>query len=362
MTKIDRYVLRQFIQTAVFSLFAITLLFIVTNMMDNLDDFLDRHATVGMIASYYIFFVPEIVKLMTPVAMLLSALFTTGRLSTYNELTALKSGGISLYRFMTPLIACALLVTVASIYFNGWIVPTANTKKIEIARVYFQKDLEFVARNNIFIQDTRTRILSIGFFDDQRNAAQQVSIQDFDPHDLTVMVNRYDASEMRWDAATKTWTLLNGTERTFTSDTGETLRRFVTLPIGKLNFSPDDIRKKQEKPEEMSYTDLKAFIGNQQRAGHDVSKWMVDLYAKIAFPFASLIVVLFGVPFSSVKRRSGLGVEFGIAVGISFLYMIFQQVSQAFGYNGDLHPLLTAWMANLIFLAAGAFVLVRVPK
>ncbi|MDI6766532.1 MAG: LptF/LptG family permease, partial [Bacteroidota bacterium] len=119
---------------------------------------------------------------------------------------------------------------------------------------------------------------------------------------------------------------------------------------------------KQEKPEEMNYTDLQQFIKNQQRAGHEASRWLVDFYGKIAFPFASVIVILFGIPFSSIKRRGGLGVEFGIAIGISFLYMIFQQISQAFGYNGDLNPLLTAWLANIVFFITGLFVLWRVPK
>jgi lipopolysaccharide export system permease protein len=361
MTMLDRYILRQFILTALFSLCAITIIFVAVNMMDNLDDFLDMNATVGMIATYYFYFIPEIIKLMTPVAMLLSALFTTSRFSTYNELTALKSGGTSLYRFMVPMIAFAVLISVVSIYFNGWVVPFANKKKIEIGRLYFQKDIQYVSRNNIFIQDSKTRIISIGIYDDSRTTAMHVSIQDFDPHDPTILVARYDADEMRWDAVVKAWTLNSGTKREFTP-MGERLYKFSTYALDQLNFNPDDIRKKQEKPEEMNYTDLKEFINNQQRAGQDVSRWLVDFYGKIAFPFASVIVVLFGVPFSSIKRRSGLGVEFGIAIGISFLYMIFQQVSQAFGYNGDMNPLLTAWLANILFFAAGVVVLVRVPK
>jgi lipopolysaccharide export system permease protein len=361
MTRYDRYVMRQFIVTALFALVAITLIFIATNMMDNIDDFLDRHATVWMIAEYYLYFTPEIIKLMTPVAMLLSALFTTGRLSTYNELTALKSAGISLYRFMAPIIAASLLVTAFSIYFNGWIVPKANREKLRIARVYFQKDLEFTAKNNIYIQDSRTRILSIGMFDDQRNIGYTVSIDDFNPSDLTNLSDRYDAAEMQWDATSKTWSLVNGTARVF-GPGREQLTTFEKLPIGTLSFSPDDIRKKQEKPEEMAYDDLRTFVQNQQRAGHDPSRWLVDLYGKIAFPFSSVIVILFGVPFSSIKRRSGLGVELGIGVGICFLYMIFLQISQAFGYNGEMNPLLTAWLANVIFLIAAVYVIWKVPK
>jgi len=361
MTRIDRYILRQFVLTAISSLLAFMLLFVVVDMMENLDDFLDKQATLQIIATYYLFFLPEIIKLMIPVAMLLSALFTTGRLSTFNELPAMKATGLSLYRFMAPLLLFSLFVSGVSIYFNGWIVPFANKKKFDIGRVYFQKNIEYIDKSNIFIQDSPTRILSMGYFDDNRNAAQQVSIQDFDPNDFTKLKARFDANEMRWNPVNKTWTLYNGTSRRFL-DSSEQLDRFSMLAVGALNFSPDDIRKKQLKPDEMDYGDLQQFIQNQQRAGQDVARWLVDFYGKISFPFASVIVVLFGVPFSSVKRRGGLGVEFGIALAVCFLYMIFLKVSQAFGYNGDLSPLLTAWMANIIFLIAGIYNLIRVPK
>ncbi len=361
MTRIDRYVLRQFLLTALASLFAFMVLFVVVDMMENLDDFLDKHASVGIVASYYLAFLPEIVKLMIPVAILMSALFTTGRMSTYNELPALKSTGLSLYRFMAPLLVVSLLISGVSIYFNGWVVPYANKKKFEIGRIYFQKNIEYIVKSNIFIQDSPTRILSIGFYDDNRTVAQQVSIQDFDAFDATKLVDRYDATEMRWVPSSRTWTLVNAVVRHF-RDSTESIERYPSLPMGPLNFSPEDIRKKQEKPDEMDYTDLRQFIRNQQRAGQESARWLVDFYGKIAFPFSSVIVVLFGVPFSSVKRRGGLGVEFGIALAVCFLYMIFLKISQAFGYNGDLDPLLTAWMANIIFLVAGVYNLIRVPK
>lgn len=361
MNIIDRYYLRQFLVTALFALGAIIVIFIVIDMMENLDDFLDRNAGIEIVARYYLYFIPEIIKLMIPVAMLLSALFTTGRMSAFNELTALKSSGVSLYRLMTPLLILSLLVSAGAIYFNGWIVPEANKKKFNLERQFLLKHFEYVAKDNIFIQDSQTRILSIGYFDDVRNLATRVSIQDFSDTNLTVLVARYDASQMRWDSVTGDWTLMNGTHRRF-NQTGERLEYFSELNMGKLHFNPLDIRKKQEKPDEMSYRDLGIFIENQQRAGQNVSRWLVDYYSKVSFPFASVIVVLFGVPFSSIKRRSGLGVEFGIAVAISFVYMIFMKVSQAFGYNGYLDPLLTAWLANILFLIAGVVNLLRVPK
>jgi len=55
-------------------------------------------------------------------------------------------------------------------------------------------------------------------------------------------------------------------------------------------------------------------------------------------------------------------VGFGICVAITFIYLAFMKTSQVFGYNGDLNPLLTAWLANIIFLAVGIINLVRVRK
>jgi lipopolysaccharide export system permease protein len=361
MKLLDRYLIRQFITTAVFSLVAVLLVFIVIDAMEKIDDFIDKQAAWGIIVIYYVYFVPEIIKLIIPVAMLLASLFVTARLSTQNELTAMKSAGVSLYRIMLPFVAVALMVSAAAVYFNGWIVPLANQKKFAIERAYLHKDIVTASGANIYIQDSRTRILSIGYFDDSRNVASRVSIQDFSPADPTVMVERVDAVTMMWDSSAGGWVLNGGTRRWF--DNGkERLEQFVAQSPGVLHFNPEDLRKKQEKPDEMDYYTLQEFIRNQENAGQDAARWRVDFYSKVSFPFASVIVVLFGVPFASQKRRGGVGVQLGISLLICFIYLIFMKVSQVFGYNGDINPLLTAWLANILFLAGAVVVTLRVQK
>jgi lipopolysaccharide export system permease protein len=361
MKLIDRYIIRQFSTTALFSFAAVTIVFIVIDAMEKLDDFLDREADLTLIMTYYIYSIPEIIKLITPVAILLACLFVTARMSTQNELTAMKSGGISLYRIMVPYLCVALLVTAGAIYFNGWVVPTANQQRFNIERVHLQKNIIYGSAANIYFQDSPTRILSIGFYDDFRKTASRVSIQDFNTTNLTAMVGRMDASSMVWDSTARQWILHNGTQRWFEGGR-ETLKEFARQPAGRLNFDADDLRKKQEKPDEMDYYTLKTFIENQQRAGQDVARWQVDFHSKISFPFATVVVVLFGVPFAYIKRRGGVGVQTGISVLICFIYIIFMKISQVFGYNGDINPLLTAWLANIMFLVAAGLVMVRVPK
>jgi lipopolysaccharide export system permease protein len=361
MKLVDRYIVKQFLVTALFALFAVLIIFIIIDAMEKLDDFIDRQAGWPIIIQYYVYFVPEIIKLIIPVAMLLASLFVTARLSAQNEWTAMKSSGISLYRIMVPYMAVALLVSVASVYFNGWIVPQANKKKFTIERVFLHKDVVSASGANIYIQDTPTRILSIGYFDEGRKAASRVSIQDFSAADPTAMVERVDAVTMTWDTTSRQWTLNNGTRRWFHQGK-ESLEQFISAPTGPLHFDPEDLRKKQEKPDEMDYYSLQQFIENQQRAGQDVSRWLVDFYSKISFPFATVIVVLFGVPFSSVKRRGGVGVQLGISLLICFIYLIFMKVSQVFGYNGDINPLFTAWSANILFFVGAVTIMLRVQK
>jgi len=69
----------------------------------------------------------------------------------------------------------------------------------------------------------------------------------------------------------------------------------------------------------------------------------------------AVIIVLFGLPISANKRKSGLAAQVGINILIAFIYLVFMKVSQAFGKNGALDPVLTAWFANIIFVA-GTFI------
>ena len=361
MKLLDRYIIRQFLTTALFSLGAVLLVFIIIDSMEKLDDFLDKQAGLSIILLYYVYFVPEIIKLITPVALLLGSLFVTARMSTQSELTAFRASGTSLYRLMLPYVLVSLVVSGVLVYFNGWVVPLANSRKFSIERTYLHKDVINASGANIYVQDSPTRILSIGFFDDSRNVASRVSIQEFDAADPTRMVERTDAASMAWDSSGHRWVLSNVTKRMFSGDK-ESLEQYSLLPAGPLHFSPDDLRKKQEKPDEMSYGALKEFIQNQRRAGQDVSQWMVDFYGKISYPFAAVIVVLFGVPFASVRRRGGTGVQLGISLLICFIYLIVMKVSQVFGYNGDVNPLLTAWAANLVFFVGALGVILRVRK
>ncbi len=279
MTILDRYIVRQFLATVFFGLLTFILIFVVIDMMEHLDDFIDANAPFGTIVQYYLAFTPEIIKLMTPVAMLLGALFVVGRLSNQNELPAMKSSGLSLYRFLIPFLVVALIVSILSIYFSGWIVPYANQKKSAIERAHLHPSQGSRSALPLFFQDGRTRLVSINFYDNEKRIGYRTSIEEFADTNVTVLTRRYDARQMEWgrtgtdplDSLREGWILTNGTVREFNGE-NQRMTPFDRLPLGRLSITPADIEKKQRKPEEMNYPELREFIANQQKAGQDVSR------------------------------------------------------------------------------------------
>lgn len=361
MKILDRYLIKQFVLTIVFGLLAFTLIFVVIDMMENLDDFIDQNVSMDIILNYYLVFAPEIVKLITPVAVLFAALFTAGKAANLSEITAIKASGVSLFRFMIPFLITTLFVCAFSIYFAGYVVPHANTVKVNLERKYLNRGFVFTG-SNIFFKDSPSRIINIAYFDNSQNQAHRVGIQEFDIADPTIMISRIDAAKMTYDTTSGNWVAENGVRRFFSAEK-ESADYFNQLTFTDLNFRSQDLASKQQKPEEMNLDDLKKLIGSQIREGTDPKGTLIEYYSRFSFSMSSLVVVLFGIPLAAAKRkRGGLAVQVGINILVTFIYLVFMKISQAFGKNGAIDPLLTAWFANLLFIAAALINLPRIRQ
>lgn len=356
MKLIDRYILKHFIQNFLFGLFCFLIIFILIDLFEKLDKFIDKGLSFGFILQYYIYFIPEIIKLIIPVATLLASLFTVSRFINYSELTAMKSSGISIYRYLLPILIFGFGITCFSIYFNGWVVPLTNSKKISIEREYLGKGQNPSNIQYLNFQDKSDRMITITSYNHYNKSGYDVSIQVFDKDTLTKLLSRFDATQMAWDSLKNDWKLINLYERKFNSLESEELtfnkEKYISEieDIKKINLDPELIMKKQLKPEELVLSDFKEFIDNLEDSGQDVVRAKVDYYSIISFPFAIIVTIIFGVSVSSHRRKGGAALQFGISILVSFIYLGFVKISQVLGYNGEIPPILTAWLANILFL------------
>lgn len=315
---------------------------------------------------YYIYFIPEILKLITPIGMLLASLFTTSKFNTYSEMTSIQSSGISIYRFSVPILAFGIIITLISLYFNGWVVPKTNSEKLNFERKFLNKNKIAGVLQNIHILDTENHIITFGSYNESDKTGSDVSIQIFDSLNPTKLNFRYDIKSLNWDSLNKSWKLKFISKREFISPSEERFSYIDSATaseineINKIYISPSQLIKNQLKPDEIMLDDLNEYIVAMENSGQNVSKAKVDYYSKISFPFANLIVILFGISLSSNRRKSGTAIQFGISILVTFLYLGFIKISQTFGYSGDINPILTAWMANIIFLIIALINILRI--
>src|SRR6185295_18475266 len=78
------------------------------------------------IAQFFVLTLPFIVAVTFPMGVLVATLAAFGRLSSDNEITAMKASGISLYGMLTPLLGAAGVLTLFMIWFNHAVLTRTN--------------------------------------------------------------------------------------------------------------------------------------------------------------------------------------------------------------------------------------------
>jgi lipopolysaccharide export system permease protein len=133
--------------------------------------------------------------------------------------------------------------------------------------------------------------------------------------------------------------------------------RFPKLPL-LIDETPSYFYKVQQLAETLSYSELKEYIEKLSNDGVPVTQYLVDLAAKISFPFVNLIVVLVAFPLALISARSGnvaMSVVFGIIIGFS--YYVVHAICTSLG-SAELIPVIpAAWAANILLGSIGGYLL-----
>ncbi|HPO61527.1 MAG TPA: LptF/LptG family permease [Candidatus Kapabacteria bacterium] len=356
MKILDFYVLRNIFFTFIFSIIALCSIFLIVNLMENLDKFIDLNTPFDIVVEYYAQTLPDVIKLLTPVAMLIAMLFTIGGLSNKNEITAMKTGTMSLYRLMFPLVVFGLLVSFIQLYFNGWVVPKSNERKFSIEQKYLNKE---IGANlfNLYFRDNPLKNIVMRYYDPINKTGHSISIEEFSSEKQPRLTSRIDAQMMIWDSTLSKWKLIDAIYRNYSGNTINQLRQDTSYV--ELLTTHNQIAKIKKVPEEMTFEEFREYIGLMQRGGRDTRKQMIEYYSNYAFPFANFIVVLFAVPFASVRRKGGIAIQISAALIVSFVYLVSTKFSQTIGLTTDINPIIIGWSANFLFLIIGLIVIFK---
>ncbi len=128
MKRIDWLVLRSFIGPFILTFFICLLIFDLQFLWRYIDDLVGKGLEMGIIAELMFYMSASVVPQVIPLAILLASIMTFGALGENYELVALKSAGISLFRFMRPLFLVAVLLSGVTFLFSNYVLPVSNLK------------------------------------------------------------------------------------------------------------------------------------------------------------------------------------------------------------------------------------------
>ena len=361
LTSFDRHIIRRFFAGVVYLIVALIVFFIVLHYVEYVDDFMDRGATMrDVFLVYYLNYIPDIVRLTSPLAVFLSCVYLTGKLSQNLQIAALQTSGVSLYRLMVPYAVVALAITGFMFWFNGWVVPRTNQTVIEFEQRYLKGQTIQIDLHDVHRQSRPGSIIAVGYYDRYGKVANNVSIQDFAEHRR--LQRRLDADRMIWIDSTKSWRLENVRRRQFDDRPWPRVQRVDYLDT-TLTVLPRDFARTEREVESMTVPDARHYIESLVRSGaSNTGRTRVAYYNKFAYPFANLIVVLIGMPLAAVRRRGGQAMQIGIGLLISFFYLATMKIIEPFGYDETLDPAMAAWFPHITFFLFGIFLLWRTKK
>lgn len=359
MRLIDRYLSKEFLKFLFFGLLTFVSIFILVDIFEKIDLFIDRKPALFSILTLYLLQLPYIIVLILPVAILLAVLFSIGQLTRHHELTAMKAAGLPLLRIFSPIFLIGLSISLSVLILGELAIPYFNQLKTNIQFTKIEKRplTNYNQRDNLYYCGTKGHMYYIGHFDGEKKTMSDLVIYEFSKENT--LEKRIDAQEGFWKEGK--WILKRGYIRTFSQDK-EIAQSFNEIELTGFEETPASFRQRELQPEEMGFFTLKDYIDKVKRSGGEVKQETVDLYLKIAFPFANFIILLFGAPLAAHHRRAGAALSFGLSLLICFLFWGIIQIGRALGHNGTLPPFFAAWLPNIVFGLIGIIILWRTPK
>ncbi len=358
LKRIDLYLLKSFFSALIVVTLGFGLTIIIINIIEELQDFVDHQVPLVKIVEYYFYWSGWVIKSFLPMFVLLASLFSLSLIARRNEILALKASGFSLYRIALPYMVVALLMSGGHFYYNEYIFPPANKKRLEIKEYVIEKRSRTSGSHitNIYRQVRPGFFYTLNNFNALRKEGRDLKIYITEDDRLSSIIT---AETIVY--RTEKWMARNGVERIFTR-AGEDYNEFEVMMLPDIEEKPEDFARKIGKPEDMGLEELKNYIDLMKRTGGPHIRESVDLGLKYSYPFTIFIVVLISIPIASNPRRGGIAISIAIGAMISLLYFILFRVMQSAGYNEKIPQEVAVWGVNGFFFLIGLLAMLKSRK
>lgn len=346
MRIIPRYMLRHYIPVFAISLVGFVGIYLVVDFFEKIEPMLDRKLPWLEIYSYFISKIPLILTQGIPMAAILAVIISLGLLKRNRELMAMETAGINPVYYVSSLIGVAMVLALLHFCINELVARPLNPKLQDTwdVKVKQKKPPVWWNPENMWYREGNT-IYQIRLYDRRAMAMEKASIFFLDSQ--FHLIQRVDARRIVWNG--DSWIARNGLIVRFKG--GGTDQEWFERRKLELNVVPQDFSGRGVVPEELAWLDLFRYIEKIEEEGYTSTPYRVELYQRIASPFATFILALLGI---AVGLRQGLheGVAagVGISMGVAFTFLVVSSVGSGLASAGTVPAFLGVWAGNIIFV------------
>jgi lipopolysaccharide export system permease protein len=358
MKRLDKYLLQQFLKVMAGSLIFMLGLYLITIYLDNLRYFSHPNVNTGLIISYFLNTIPEILVQVVPPAALFSTSYIFGNMNSNNEIIAIYNGRIGFARLILPLIISGLIIASGIFLFFEFVSTESSGRAAEVKQNIKKltgKTMGYMYSNSkLFLKGSDDTIYYVEFFDSENGTMQSPVIFKFSVSgDILFQLN---AASGTYNELTKAWVFKNVY---IMRNTGEGKYSNEKKAVYKMNLleTPGSFIKTTATLMQMKLKDAIDFVNAKRKSGADYKKYLVEFHWRFAFPFSVVITILIGSITGIYFRKAVLVISFFLAIIVSFGYYGIMAIGMAMGKSGKLEPVIAAWIANVIYFTGGVVAL-----
>ncbi len=345
---IDKYIIKKFLTTFFFVMLIFTMISIVIDLSNNIEDFIEEDVTIFQIAfEYYLNWMLWINGLLVPLYALISVIFFTSRMAYNSEIISILNAGVSFRRLMVPYLIAGGFIMFLHLSGNHYFIPLGNKIHYDFQHEYIWKhnDKGKTSDVHLFIGSETTAYIK--HYRKQDSTAREIKIQQYKDNQLVYLLK---ARVAEWQGPPDKWKLKDYEVRTFDGIN-------ETIDIGKneeidttINITPSDFVEYVNQQEMMTTSRLMNYIESQENRGvSNTKKYRVELHRRTAEPFTVLILTIIGMTIAARKVRGGIGLHLALGVGLGASYIFLSKFSATFATNESLPPIIGVWFPNIVF-------------
>jgi lipopolysaccharide export system permease protein len=355
---IDWYIIKKYLGTFMFTMAIFTVIIIVFDISERLDDFIKHDAPISkIIFEYYAGFIPFYLNFLSPLINFIAVIFFTAKMADQTEIVPILSGGMSFNRFLWPYFISSFVIFFVTLIFNLFIIPQTNRLLVDFTNTYIDPKSD---NTKMFthLQLNENSYVYIENFDNNQKTGFKFSLETFKGDSL---VQKITADRILWDSVKHNWKLEGYNIRKI-DGLKESLKSEVSK-VMKLDMEPVDFELYDNLFKAMSMKELNTRIDKEKiRGSGEMDALLLEKYRRFVYPFSAFILTLMGVSLSSKKVRGGIGLPLGVGILLSFIYILFIQFANMFSLKGGLPPLVAVIIPNVLFAILGVYLLFKAPK